>query len=195
MPFSFDWDRCNPLTFSRCVAEYYQNAPTTCSAMFPRSAASNLRLWPRYHLYNICTILCIEFAPFGEGFQNMEHDWIPHDRQHKLRWLNCVLLPIDNNFSGSRPHRIQLLMVADPAKRDRSQILRRILVKHFINAVHVELFMQILNCSFRKRESYFIIYPNRSNRNTSWIHPIPKLSRLFGSEQRSMKRSWPLPNV
>jgi hypothetical protein len=49
----------------------------------------------------ICIILCIKLAPFREGFQNMELDRIPHDRQHKLRWLNCMPLPIDNNFSGA----------------------------------------------------------------------------------------------
>jgi hypothetical protein len=36
-------------------------------AVFRRSAASNLRLRPRYHLYNNI-ILCIEFAPLREGF-------------------------------------------------------------------------------------------------------------------------------
>jgi hypothetical protein len=100
VPVSFNWNWCNPLTFSQCVVEHYQNASTTCLAVFPRSAASDLRLWPRYHLYNKI-ILCIEFAPLREGFQNIGPDRIPHDRQHKLRWLNCVPLPIDNNFWGA----------------------------------------------------------------------------------------------
>jgi hypothetical protein len=38
----------------------------------------------------------------------MEPNRIPYDRQHKLRWLNCVPLPIDNNFSWSGPHQIML---------------------------------------------------------------------------------------
>jgi hypothetical protein len=53
-------------------------------------------------------ILCMEFAPLREGFQNMEPDRIPHDRQHKLWWLNCVPLSLDNNFSGTGPHQIML---------------------------------------------------------------------------------------
>jgi hypothetical protein len=36
----------------------------------------------------------------------MEPDRIPHDRQHKLRSLNGVPLPVDNNFSGNGPHQI-----------------------------------------------------------------------------------------
>jgi hypothetical protein len=53
VPVSFDWDRCNPLPFSRCVVKHYQNTLTTCLAVFPQFAASNLRLRPRCHLYNI----------------------------------------------------------------------------------------------------------------------------------------------
>jgi hypothetical protein len=44
----------------------------------------------------------------------MEPDRIPHDRQHKLRRLNCVPLPIDNNFSGSGPHQIMLTEQINP---------------------------------------------------------------------------------
>jgi hypothetical protein len=76
VPVSFDWDRCNPLTFSRCMAEHYQNAPTTCSAVLGRvppvcpvcRLQSEIR--PRYHLYNN-GILCIKFALLREDFQNM----------------------------------------------------------------------------------------------------------------------------
>jgi hypothetical protein len=60
----------------------------------------------------ICIILCIEFAPLREGFQNMEPDRIPHD--HELQSLNCVPLPINNNFSGSRPHQITLTEQINP---------------------------------------------------------------------------------
>jgi hypothetical protein len=48
------------------------------------------------------------------GTLNMEPDRIPHDRQHKLRLLNCVPLPIDNNFSVSRPHQIMFTEQINP---------------------------------------------------------------------------------
>jgi hypothetical protein len=44
----------------------------------------------------------------------MEPDRIPHDRQYKLRELNCVPIPIDNNFSGSGPHQIMLTERINP---------------------------------------------------------------------------------
>jgi hypothetical protein len=115
---------------------------------------------------------------------------------HLLQMFNvAVAIPFKVAFNQEFDRGIQLLVVADQVKRNRSQILRRILVKNFINTVHVEILMQILNQSFRRCESYFTICPNRSNCNTPWIYPIPKLSRLFGSEQRWMKRSWPLAKV
>jgi hypothetical protein len=78
----------------------------------------------------------------------------------------AVAAPLKVAFNQEFDWGIQLLLVVDQAKRNRSQILRRILVNHFINTVHVELLMQILNQSFRRCESYFTICPNRSNRNT-----------------------------
>jgi hypothetical protein len=106
-----------------------------------------------------------------------------HSSHHLQMFDVAVAVSLKVAFKLEVNRRIQLLVVADPAKRNRSQILRRILVKNFINAVHVELLIQKLNQSFRRRELCFIIYPNGSNRTTPWIHPIPKLSRLFGSEQ------------
>jgi hypothetical protein len=44
----------------------------------------------------------------------MEPDRIPHDRQHKLRRLNYVLLPIENKFSGSGPHQIMPIEQINP---------------------------------------------------------------------------------
>jgi hypothetical protein len=44
----------------------------------------------------------------------MEPGRIPHDRQHKLRCVNCVPFPVDKNFYGSCPHHIMLIEQINP---------------------------------------------------------------------------------
>jgi hypothetical protein len=131
----------------------------------------------------ICIILYIEFAPLREGFQNMEPDRIPHDCQHKLRWLNCVPLPIDNNFYGRGPHQIMLTKQINPrlVQGDNVVPLARALNREDLQEFDCHLDSNLL--LFRRQN---VGHPSKmSYREAKWLREVPVPVPVHGGSRET----------